>query len=167
MAKVKDIADIDVKVGSMSLIKGNGIEAFDFARTCDEDCPLFEHCNNDKKGKCAVHVMYMNYVQQRLGIRRLQNLDEVSKLKVATELFPLFKQLLTFKLYEASLPLSGIITEKGTMNPVYKEIRQVIVSINNLIDSIFVNKKGIKNQGEQITDPDFHTKLLKGEVKNV
>jgi hypothetical protein len=65
------------------------------------------------------------------------------------------------------LPLSGIITEKGTMNPVYKEIRQVIVSINNLIDSIFVNKKGIKNQGEKLTDPDFHTKLLKGEVKNV
>jgi len=168
MAKVKKKNDINTKVGSLGIIKGNGVEAFDFARTCDEDCPLYDHCNNDKEGKCAVHVMYMDYVQQRLGVHFLKNLDDVSKLKVSVELFPLFKQLLTFKLYEATLPLSQITNDKGGVNGVYREMRQVIVAINNLLDDLGANNKRVKaaKGKENVTDADFHSKLLKGEVKN-
>jgi len=168
MANVRNKKDISSKIGSGSLVKGNGVEAFDLARTCTEDCPLYEHCNNDKDGKCSVHVMYMDYVQRKLGVSFLSELDDLSKLKVATELFPLYKQLLSLQLYEASLPLGSIVNDKGSVTGVYKEMRQCIVSINKLLEEIGAGKRAKLKQGESsLTDPDFHTKMLKGEVRNV
>lgn len=171
MARIRDIEDISHKTGSYLISKGKGVEAFDFAPDCTEDCPLYDTCRNESTAACVVHIKYMDYVQQRLGKKFLANLSDKQKVQTSLMLFPLFKQLLRFKLYEMSLPLEDLVS-KGQVNGVYKEIRAVIKDINSLLDTIKPGEKvKSKSNGDDDDDllvsEDFHEKLIQGKVNNV
>lgn len=159
---------LNSRIGSPCIRKGHGIEAWDMAPTCNDTCPLFgEECPEDSLDKpCPVHRMYMSYVQDKLGRSYLKKLTDKQKLQVALMLFPLFHQLLSFKLYELTLPIGGVLDEKGKVNGVYKEIRSTIKDINDLLENIKPSLK-IKKPEDMFPEGGTHAEIISGRRKNI
>jgi len=142
--------------------------AWDFAHTCAyEDCPLYEICeyvktkqmDREKVGgtyytnKCMLQGRYLKSVI-RAVIQKVdaeKDVTEEGVLRLGYHILPLYAQLFKFKMWEYGNHELIYISEKGTpkVHPVYKEIREIVKTIESVWSKFNgPGKKNKKSAGE-------------------
>ena len=125
--------------------------AWDFAFKCRyEDCGLFERCTyvkhwtmrRDELGKagrtdkCRMQQRYMKSVIYAFveKMRNAKKTEQEAVIKLGFHLLPLYAQLFKFKLLEIDNDEILMTTARGDqkINPVYKEIREIIKTITTV-----------------------------------
>ena len=107
----------------------------------DSECPAFKLCDlnpNQKplpkgdEARCAVMIQYLRATADMIFKNFSEYMEEHELFKVGMHLMPLYRMLARLNLEEAGLRRSVGVTDRGTRkaDPVYKEIRETIKSID-------------------------------------
>jgi len=156
------IGDLRNRVGQVRLEKGswntNGVNdfylvAWDFAVPCEyEKCVVYDRCTYVRKwtmkegkeglgkaGRTDKCVMQMRYIRNVMfAFARKMKKDKRNEhedvIKFGFSLIPLYAQLFKFKLYEFGNNDVMVYSARGDskINPVYKEIREIIKTIHGV-----------------------------------
>jgi len=124
--------------------------AWDFADECSgKKCNLYEKCvykdytqMKKKKGtpgassKCMLQQRYLKNVLYAImeKMKKKREMTQENVIKLGFHMLPLYAQLFKFKIYEYDHRELVYISEKGTpkVHPVYKEIREIVKTIENV-----------------------------------
>ena len=155
-------------IGDMTLYKGNfkdkKLISWDAVITCTDDCPINDRCPYDKsKNLCEMRRRYLESVITTLesGLKG-DTIDDLDMIQVGLLLVPLFSQLVTFKIKAHSLG-DQIMYGKG-VHPVYKEIRQCVRSISDIIADLKM-KGSDKKKGLLDGDSGYYDRMIRqGQV---
>ncbi len=142
--------------------------AWDFVEKCaGENCPLYNICeykdwwlmnrNRNPSDKCLMQSYYMkNVISAFLGSMKKSKMDEQAVLQMGYHLLPLYSQLFKFKCWEFANHELVYVSEKGTpkVHPVYKEIREIIKTINGVWKDLSQYKGNTKDPSD-IGDESF------------
>lgn len=164
-------------MGKAKMEKGNWngvyLIAWDVAEDCThEECPLYEKCaykdhwHMKKEGqgkpgytnKCLLQQRYLKNVLhaviEKMALRQDNNKEQV--IRMGLHITPLYAQLFKFKVWEYGNQELVYTSEKGTpkVHPVYKEIREIIKTIEGVWTKIGGGKKNARGAGE-IGDTEF------------
>lgn len=164
-------------LGDAKLEKGNWnglyLIAWDVAEICtQEDCPMYDRCvykdqrhmrkkEQGKPGytnKCLLQQRYLKNVLHAV-VETMMFKNDSSKeqvVRMGLHIIPLYAQLFKFKMWEYGHEELVYTSEKGTpkVHPVYKEIREIIKTIEGVWVKIGGNRKNAKRAGE-IGDTEF------------
>ena len=144
--------------------------AWDFAFKCRyEDCGLFERCTyvkhwtmrredlgkQGRTDKCRMQQRYMKSIIYAFveKMRSAKKSEQESVIKLGFHLLPLYAQLFKFKLLEIDNDELLMRTARGDskINPIYKEIREIIKTITTVwkdIGSSTRMKMNIRDVGD-------------------
>ena len=142
-----------IRTGTMSTIKGKLIKtnpinkktqekmlfSWDAINDCiNEDCPAYEICHYEKTGKCRVQLSYIRGVQGIIFKNYSDTATETQLYKVGMYLNPLYINLCKFKIAELGVRKVIYHNKAGSkvINPIYKEIRETIKTIEAIWKSI-------------------------------
>lgn len=170
--------DIRNRIGQIRLEKGQwnakGVKdfylvAWDFAVPCDyEKCVVYDRCTylekwtmrEGKEGlgkagrtdKCVMQMRYLRNVMTAFvgKMKQTQKNEQEDIIKFGFSLLPLYAQLFKFKLYEFGNNDVMVYSARGDskINPVYKEIREIIKTIHGVWRDIGAGIKMEKNPTE-------------------
>jgi hypothetical protein len=153
-------------IGDFSLIKGemDGIPLvlWDAVQECTEECVIWDKCPYSRKDKCELRKRYLKSVIGSLE-KGISNKDEITVMKIGLMLVPLFNQLVTFKLRAYSLGNGQdmfVSSKKIQINPVFKEIRDIIKDINSLLKDLCVDKD-VESRSLLNGDSDYYDTMVK------
>lgn len=165
--------EIATRPGSQSMMM------WDVAMDClKEDCPFHNKCSFVKKGteKCTAQVEYVNIVYMAMMDRfDVAKITDEQIIKIGMQIIPLYTQLFKMKMIEYGLDYRGVVNEgKGgslSIHPVYKEIRELMKTINSVWKSvgnenIRINRKGSKDISKDVDgygDTAFYKMMMEGE----
>jgi len=166
-------------LGEGKLEKGRWDEmyiwAWDFAEECTgEDCPLYNicaykkywHMKDDGQGragytkKCMMQQRYLKNVLHAVveTMRQKKEVSTENMIRMGYQMLPLYAQLFKFKTYEYKLGPADVVyeSEKGAKkaHPVYKEIREIVKSIEGIWNKIGAGIKDKPKAGD-IGDGSF------------
>ena len=138
------------KTGSLSMYKGTlgnvQIRMWDAIPDCDVSCLNYETCPDaGSKKRCEIRRKYVDSVFKDISPSFKK--DSLSAHKAGLLLMPLYNQLITFKL--AAHASQHNVYAKSKINPIFKEIRETIKLINQLLDELGIDPdtgRGIKGQ---------------------
>ncbi len=155
-------------IGAMTLtkgpFKGKTLISWDAVMDCTEDCPINDRCPYDRTRRlCELRRRYLESVLISVenGLKG-EAIDDLDIVQVGLLLVPLFSQLVTFKIKAHSLG-DQIMYGKG-VHPVYKEIRQCIRSISDIIGDLKM-KGSEKKKGLLDGDSDYYDRMIRnGQV---
>lgn len=158
------------RFGEMRLVKKRAVQGLTFpmwdvrSKCAREDCPVFNICpyineTDYPNSTCSVEGEYLTHVGMLIHEMGAKGyMDQVQVHKAGILMIPLYRQLIKMKLVELGMDSvmissvkenkDGSITHsKPGINPIYKEIRDIIKNISDMWKSI-----GIKNIPGQL-DP--------------
>jgi len=155
------------KVGEVALNKGNvgnfSLVTFDAVPECVEECPIKNICSYQKNNrKCKLRIVYIEKVVDTLAAILKSKGTELDWHKVSFFLVPLYSQLLAFKISVAARNNPLLLGEKGVKaHPSYKEIRETIKLINQLLNEFGITKN--EKKGFIDGDSDYYESLLQNQ----
>jgi len=76
-------------------------------------------------------------------------------------LIPRYSHLVTFKILEFSLK-GNVLTGRGTVSPIYREMRETIKTINSILRELRIDPKSSSSFVNG--DSDYYETLMEGEV---
>lgn len=130
------------KIGGVSIKKGkteDGIPVvmWDAVPKCDPStCKMEEVCPHPKAGKCGVRVQYLTHVFETL-IGQVDPDDSMAMFQIGFHLVPLYQHLVQFKMEEfGSRVMYAQDNGRRYINPVFKEIRETIKIISQVLRDI-------------------------------
>ena len=135
-------------IGSTELDKGVDGELklviWDAVPECSEICPIFEMCNYKQlKNKCSMRKKYIKKVVDQLS--KVVDKTDDNWHKVGFMLVPLYSMLISFKISALAVQDPIVRGKMGLKaHPSYKEIRETIKTINQLLSDLNVSKKDRK-----------------------
>ena len=148
------------KLGSMNIVKGS-VGGGDINYTWDtvsecrlENCPAATRCHYldgmSAGEECKIMKKYLRAVSMILYDDHIE-ISAAQRLQIGMHIIPLYKTLCKMKIEEVGIVSALHETSRSTLqvNPVYKEIREIIKVIDNVWKSIGV--KPVRKVGE----PDF------------
>jgi hypothetical protein len=171
--------DICTRPGSQSMMM------WDVAMPClHTECPFYNRCafiRRKKKPalmeKCQAQIEYVNIVYKALMDRfDVATITDEQIIKIGMQIIPLYTQLFKMKMIEYSLGYYDIAQEgkKGSLSihPVYKEIRELIKTINSVwksvgTENIKLGRKGSKDVEKDVQnfgDTAYYKMMIEGEV---
>ena len=158
------------KLGKGKLDKGRWeklyIWAWDFAEPCNPDvCELQELCTYKKdhrmsqdgkpyalkSTKCLMQQRYLRTVLHSIveTMQRKKNVTTEQMIRMGYQMIPLYSQLFKFKQLEYGNEDLLYATKGGLkVNPVYKEIREIIKTIEGIWNKLTTTLKDKKPAGE-------------------
>ena len=176
--------------GGLSIFKGHvdaiPISMWDAIPVCDPACRIFTYCpHNSYPDKlelneafhanvnevdewvresctelCSLRKRYLNSVYDTL-VKSIPEKDDMKMHVVGMMLIPLYSALVTFKIAEYSMR-GQVYTGRG-INPVYKEMRETIKTINGILKEI--NLQAPPSAGYVNGDEGYYESLMAdGEV---
>jgi hypothetical protein len=131
-------------VGSLSIYKGNigevQVKLWDALPTCDSSCELWEEkCPYDKTKKiCDLRKNYVENVFTSLN-KAVDERDEVTMHRLGFLLMPLYTSLISIKM-EIHAKNGNIRGMKGSVDPIYRELRETIRMIDLMLKDLGINK---------------------------
>jgi len=153
-----------VKLGKMDIVKGvkHGMVnyAWDVVQKCQGvDCPACMVCPYIEvltvEDECKVMKRYMRSVSLVMYEAQSKNITAAQRYQIGMHIIPLYKTLCKMKIAELGVRDVMQVTSRGTMqvNPIYKEMREIIKVIDQVWKSIGV---GASKLGD--IKPDFAPK---------
>jgi len=163
------------RMGNISIVKGSTTEGipvvmWDAIPECDvHHCQIAATCPYIEEGKlCGVRKEYLDYVY-RYFIGSVKSEDKAALFRIGFELIPLFGHLVSLKIANHGRP----VTDKGSVqvNPLFREIRETIRSINLNINDLaesFSRDFGKGGEGDDVLgNTGYYDKLFEGEAPKV
>ena len=146
--------------GSLIIDKGKSSDleicSFDGIIECNkEECPIYKSCPYPKSGKCKIRKHYLNHCLKILN-QVPSKLDKLASMKIGFNILPLYSQLIGFKILAHSLSL---VSDGKKINPVFKEIREVIKLISVLLRDLEPKEK----VNEAVGTSDYYDSLFSVE----
>lgn len=133
---------------------------------CIEDCPIYDSCPyNREDSKCELRKKYIRSVVNSLE-KGIKQKDEIAAMKIGLMLVPLFNQLVTFKLIAHAQHGNEmfISSKKIQINPVFKEIRDIMKDINGLLRDLSLDRE-VERKSLLNGDSDYYdTMIQNGKV---
>lgn len=128
---------------------------------CHEDCPIYSECPYDHSNKCELRKKYIRSVVNSLE-KGIKEKDEIVNMKIGLMLVPLFNQLVTFKLIaHAQIGNEMFISSKKIqINPVFKEIRDIMKDINGLMKELKVDGD-VERRSLLNGDSDYYDTMIR------
>ena len=179
--KVKSQITTMKNKGSLVINKGKSsglaLCSFDALTNCTmKDCCIYDSCpyNKDKNKACGIRKQYLSHVLKTLE-KVPSTLNELVGLKIGFNLIPLFSQLINMKILAHSL--SGNIMRGTQIHPVFREIRQTIKLITDLLKDLepkdkYENFTGTSSYYDELFTeekpeaPTHKRKILRANKKN-
>lgn len=177
------------KLGKGKLEKGRWeklyIWAWDFAEECDpDDCELFDLCEYRKghhalkagespkalkSSKCLMQQRYLRTVLHAVveTMQRKKVVSTEQMIRMGYQMIPLYAQLFKFKKMEfTNHELTYTVKGAVKINPLYKEIREIIKTIEGIWNKIASGLKDKKPAGE-IGDDGYMDAMSKAMGEDV
>ena len=131
-------ADHVNKFGDIRIYKGKLDEdtlfyAWDAVNQCNaEECPIFEDCKFEKKGRCVVQANFLRSLSVMLYRNLYDNITELKLYRFGMSLMPLYKHLSKLYIEEHATRRVVYSDDKGVRRaePIYKEIRDTLWAID-------------------------------------
>jgi hypothetical protein len=154
-----------IKLGKMDIYKSNkdGMVnyAWDVVQKCQGvDCPAATQCPHVKdlltEDDCKIMKNYMRSVSKVMYEAQSDNISSAQRYQIGMHIIPLYKTLCKMKIAELGIGNVTERTPRGTyqVNPIYKEMREIIKVIDQVWKSIGVRQGG----GLGDMKPDFAPK---------
>lgn len=137
--EITNLGNIDLEKGVIR--EGHKLFAWDSIQDCKEsDCCVAHRCNYLRKGKCGLQTAYIKTLTNTI-CGSYKYLDDMQYFKIGMHIIPLYSHLLRLKLLEMSLSDVVYETAKGVkfIHPVYKEIRQTLITIHMMWKDLDIN----------------------------
>ena len=135
----------------------------------DEDCPLRDKCHYVKRSeKCQVVAGFTKAAATNIITNYGSQMSNPVRNRVGTHLMPLYVQLARMYVYEASLGSVHFVDNKGNpkVNPIYKDIRDTIRSIDLQWKNLGLMELQIDGNGEEEEDfSNYYTNMEKKDMK--
>lgn len=130
-------------VGSLQICKGSigelQVKMWDVLPTCDETCSIYEKCPYDKtKRICDLRKNYVENVFVSLS-KSVDEEDEISMHRMGMLLIPLYTSLISIKL-DIHSRNGNVRGFKGTVDPIYREMRETIRMIDGMLKDMGIDK---------------------------
>jgi hypothetical protein len=130
-------------------------------------CPYF---SEERERKCVVMMKYLKQVEKMILDNLAPDMDDFDLFRVGMQVIPLYKQLARFKIIEMSITSQNIpeMTKSGTtkINSLFKEIREVIKTIDSTWRELGVGKKTQPEVKDLIpTERGYYEKMEKDALK--
>jgi len=150
-----------VKIGTMAVQKGLNNEgeqtySWDVVQKCmHENCPALDTCHYEahveSDGICKVLKAYIRSATLVL-YNEQKDLSAAQRFQVGMHIMPLYKILCKLKIEEVGVVRAVTTNSRGTLvvNPLYKEIRETIKTIDVVWRSI-----GVQGAKRPNTSPTF------------
>lgn len=138
--------DENNEYSEMGLDKVGGNSLLGAIPTCSQKCPIYAICKYDRRNKlCGMRKDYFEMVGD--GLNEILKDNPTTAHIVSCLLMPMYQHLLTVKL--SIHAHSGVLdtNTKGTINPVYKELRETIKMITGMLKDLGI--LGGQQQGGQ------------------
>ena len=123
----------------------------------DTECAIFTRCHykKDREKPCTLMKQYVKSVA--LILHRNFVFDESQLFRVGMELMPMYVILCQLKMYQLTIQNPVSTTDKGLhhMNPIYREIREMIKSISRTWESIGARPKNGRGSNIPANIDDF------------
>lgn len=160
--------------GSLSIYKGKittksgstDIAVWDAIPICDPVCSIFLYCPHNQypdkdfllesfnsdfdnfdqsqcKDQCSLRARYINSVFDTLK-GSLEETTPITTHTIGMFLIPLYSHLISFKIQEYALK-GRVFNNRGSINPIYREMRATIKSIYDILKELGVNPKDQNN----------------------
>ena len=139
---------------TVGMVDGRPILRWDPASQCSTDCPVYDDCPYQKKGRCKLEQTYMNNIFLNLinpdpkrGIG--DRLNDIELQRVGIHLIPLYHQLIRMKKEAYAVENISHVNKQGSIkiHPVFGEIREIIRCIAKEISDLKINDKWEKKYG--------------------
>lgn len=160
--EIKNVGEVSPRPRSM--VDGLPLIALDGINDCQGDeCPVLDQCSYKKYGKCGLRRRYIEHVIKSY-ITSIDRLDSLDLQRIGSLLVPLWDQLCRLKMEEVAI--LKVFDGKG-INPVLKNIREVIKTIIHVEKTCKLDRKGEKVDPmdlSQFGDPDYYESLEKREM---
>ena len=163
--KFKLSAQHATKLGTMNIMKGSNNKGevtytWDAVQTCRlHTCPAASRCHylpELREGdECKIMKKYLRSVS--LVMYEAQgDMTSAQRFQVGMHIIPLYKTLCKMKIEEVGIVDAVSMTSRGTMqvNPIYKEMREIIKVIDSVWKSIGVKADAPKMAGFDKMDSD-------------
>jgi hypothetical protein len=137
------------KEGNMQIVKSKarGLQLYSWGAVspcCGEDCPAFESCPFEKRGKCKVEAQYLENTEIMIFTNFGPALNETQIFRIGMHLMPIYKTLCKLKIYEQSIGTNDLMTEddKGRrkVDPIFKELRETYKTLKMVWEDIGLNR---------------------------
>jgi hypothetical protein len=156
----------------MNIVKGTNDKGevsytWDVAQKCrlhlcpaKERCPFLEHA---KEGDdCKIMKKYLRAASLVLYDAQ-EDMTSVQRYQVGMHIIPLYKTLCKMKIEEIGILDAVTMTSRGTMqvNPIYKEMREIIKVIDQVWKSIGVKAETVGTPGFSTAKPNYYDAMEK------
>jgi len=166
------------RMGTIPIVKGATTEGipvvmWDAVPQCDVHyCQIAATCPYIEEGSlCGVRKEYLDYVYRHF-MGSVNAEDKQALFRIGFELIPLFSHLVSLKIANHGRPVTTL-TDKGSVqvNPLFREIRETIRSINLNINDLaesFSSDFGKGGEGDDVLgNTGYYDKLFEGEAPKV
>ena len=152
-----------LKLGKINIVKGTDNKgqmtySWDVIQKCrGANCPAAEQCpyvgELSDEDDCRVMKKYMRSVSLVL-FTSVKGATAAQRYQIGMHIIPLYKTLCKMKIEELGISAAVSMTSRGTMqvNPIYKEMREIIKVIDQVWKSIGVGRL------KEGTEPDFSSR---------
>lgn len=156
--------------GKMRLTTGTSLfYAWDAVPECSaERCPAFANCIYDKKDKCKVIREGLKGLSFVLFRNFKEKMTEDQLWRIGMHLMPLYRMLLRLNIEELGVDRVIVEDMRGIrrINPLYKELRETIKTIDLTWKAIGISEDHDKKGGDSVDgDPDYVENLEKKSVQ--
>lgn len=170
--------DIATRPGSQSMYM------WDVVMDCmHHDCPLHHRCPYFRRikkiknlDKCKVQMEYINIVYKALMDRfDCAKITNEQVMRIGMQVLPLYTQLFKMKMIEFNVGMDDVVSKSGkggkSIHPIYKEIRELIKTINTVwksvgSENVKPNKKKSKEVEKDVEgfgDSAFYEMMMEGK----
>jgi len=154
--------------GSIEIDKGNvesvPLVTFDAVPSCEERCSIYEACPfSNVNVKCKLRRKYIEAVTKSIMIM-VPKKDEITMHKVGFFLIPLYTHLVSLKIEILGMNQAVLIGKVVRANPLYKEIRDTIRLINQILNEVAVPENVRTNTLLDGDSEYYQTLMTTGEL---
>jgi len=134
-------------------VNGKSILRWDPVSQCSDDCAMYDDCPYQKKGRCKLEQTYMKKVFEGVdpsspdGVGDM--LNGIERQRVGYHLMPLYHQLIRMKKIAYAVKDITYVNKQGSrsVDPSFKEIREILRCINGELKDLKINEKWEKKYG--------------------